>query len=34
VCSPTHAPNLDVNGDGKIGLEEVLYLLQELADLR
>jgi subtilisin family serine protease len=34
VCSPTHAPSLDVNGDGKIGIEEALYLLQELAGTR
>jgi subtilisin family serine protease len=34
VCSPAHAPNLDVNGDGKIGMEEALYLLQEIANLR
>jgi subtilisin family serine protease len=34
VCSPTHAPNLDVNGDGKIGIEEVIYLLQGLSQLR
>jgi subtilisin family serine protease len=34
VCSPTHAPNLDVNGDGKIGMEEVIYLLQEIGGIR
>jgi len=27
-------PNADVNGDGKIGLPEVIYILQKVAGLR
>jgi subtilisin family serine protease len=34
VCSPANAPSLDVNGDGKIGIEEVIYLLQEIGGIR
>ena len=31
VCGPVYA---DVNGDGKIGIEEVIYILQSLAEMR
>jgi subtilisin family serine protease len=34
VCSPANAPTLDVNGDGRIGMQEAIYLLQDLAGSR
>ena len=27
-------PNADVNENGRIGIEEVIYILQELSELR
>ena len=32
--SPSGYMNLDINNDGKIGLEEVIYVLQKIAGLR
>ena len=33
ICSPIYAPEVDVNKDGKIGLEEAIYLFQLISGI-
>jgi len=34
IGAPCSASGVDVNGDGKIGLEEAIYILQDVSELR